>query len=92
LSGPSFASGFETDPAPTAGSDGEPAPTTHAPDDNQPYIRHQYRERNVCKIDVEFCNAPDLADHIEQMIFGLREAAPEGDSDDNEFQPYDEED
>jgi hypothetical protein len=46
----------------------------------------------VCKIDVEFCNAPDLADHIEQMIFGLREAAPEGDSDDNEFQPYDEED
>lgn len=43
----------------------------------------------MCKIDVVFCNAPDVADHIEQMIVGLREAAPDLDDDENEFQPYD---
>lgn len=50
------------------------------------------RRETVCKIDVEFCNAPDVADHIEQMIMGLREAAPDDDSDDNEYQPYDDTD
>lgn len=35
----------------------------------------------MCKIDVEFCNAPDREDHIEQMIEGLREAAPDDDND-----------
>jgi hypothetical protein len=36
----------------------------------------------MCKIDVEFCNAPDVADHIEQIIFGLREVAPDPEDDD----------